>query len=175
MGVRKRGFSQRRHLTRVALVITTLVVTACGGGRGGSNEAADAATTGDDRSWGPLAIVPPPEASGQALIAGTLKVTDECLLLDERGEDVLLVWPADRTRWNPESKTISFETSDGRTVTLADGDEVAFGGGGSSVEEDGLSAEDFVAGVEWVSEPAPSCVMDTRWFVGDDADRPNNA
>ena len=158
----------------VALVMT-LVIAACGGDRGGSNEAADAATTDPARSWGPLAVEPPPEGSATALIAGTLKVTDECVLLDERGEDALLVWPAHRTRWNPDSRTITFETGDGQAVTLADGDEVTFGGGGSSFEEDGLSGEDFVARIEWVSEPAPSCVMDTRWFVGEVVDPPSDA
>ncbi|MGH9052685.1 MAG: hypothetical protein ACRDWX_06700 [Acidimicrobiia bacterium] len=144
-----------------------MTVVACGGGQGRSQSPTDPAISDTERSWGPLAVEPLPEGSGAALIAGTLKVTEDCVILDEQGEDVLLVWPADRTSWNPESRTIAFETRDGQMVTLTDGDEVKFGGGGSSMEEDGLSAEAFVTSVKWVSQPQPSCVTDARWFVGD--------
>jgi hypothetical protein len=107
-----------------------------------------------------------------ALIEGVLVVTDQCVLLDERGEDVLLAWPADRTSWDPDSKTISFETTDGEAITLRAGDRVSFGGGGSNIEEDGQTAEDFVASLDWVAEPSRSCVVDTRWFVGELASGP---
>lgn len=168
MSMRSRGVAARRYPARVALLVTGLVMSAaCGGGQGRLPGPTDPAISDAKRSWGPLAVVPPPEGSGTALIAGTLKVTEECVLLDERGEDVLLVWPADRTHWNPESRTIAFETSDGQMLTLSDGQEVKIGGGGSSMEEGGLSAEAFVTGLNWVSGPQRSCVTDGRWFVAD--------
>jgi len=119
-----------------------------------------------ERPWGPLAVVPGPGGE-ESLIEGSLRVGDQCVLLDERGEDVLLIWPADRTRWDADSETITFESTTGEIVTLGDGDHVAFGGGGSSVEEGGQSAGAFVAGLDWVSPPAPECMVDTRWFVNE--------
>jgi hypothetical protein len=109
---------------------------------------------------------------GEALIQGTLRITDDCVFLDEQGDDVLLVWPADRTTWTPETRTISFERTDGQAVLLADGNEVTFGGGGSSVDEGGMEPEDWVAAIEWVSEPPSACVTDTRWSIGDLVDQP---
>lgn len=65
------------------------------------------------------------------------------------------------------SATILYTGPDGAVTTLRDGDSVSFGGGGSSQLEGGLSADDFVASIEWLAEPQPECVADTRWFVGD--------
>ena len=129
------------------------------------------ATTGDDAggtdAWGPLAVVPPSAGSDLALIQGVLGVDDTCVLLDERGDDVLLVWPADRIAWDPVSRAVAFERTDGTVVTLADGESVTMSGGGSSVEEGGLEAEEWLVSIGWVSEPAAACVTGTRWFVGD--------
>ena len=44
---------------------------------------------------------------------------------------------------------------------------VSFGGGGTSVEEGGRPAQDFLSEIDWVAEPDFSCVADTRWFIGD--------
>jgi hypothetical protein len=49
---------------------------------------------------------------------------------------------------------------------------VTFAGGGSSVDEGGMEAEDWVAALEWVSEPPPACVTDTRWVIGYLVDEP---
>lgn len=88
-------------------------------------------------------------------------------MLDEQGDDVLLVWPADRTTWNARARTVTFENFDGTTVTVGDGDEVEMGGGGTSVDEGGLPGAEWLASIEWVAPPDPSCVTDTRWGVGD--------
>lgn len=141
-------------------VAAALLLTACGG-------AEDQADAPGPEPWGPLAVVPPSEAGDGALIEGVLKVTEECVLLDERGDDVLLVWPADRVGWDAEAETVTFESAGGEVVILSHGDRVAFGGGGSSQQEGGQSAEQFVEGLEWVSPPDAACVVDTRWFVYD--------
>jgi hypothetical protein len=94
------------------------------------------------------------------------------VLLDEQGDDVLLVWPQNRTIWTPEGATVSFLLGEGQWVTFTDGDRVTFGGGGSSVNEGGLAADDWVASIVWVAEPDPACVTDTRWFVGAVVDLP---
>lgn len=148
----------RSHPGRIGfiLIATTLaLVTACG----------SAAPTNGSAELGPLAVVPGSEAGDGALIRGRLQIDDRCVLLDEQGEDVLLVWPADRTAWNADDGTVTFVRNNGQATSLKDGDQVSFGGGGSSREEDGLAADEFLAGIDWVAEPAADCVMDTRWFV----------
>ncbi|VAW06884.1 hypothetical protein MNBD_ACTINO02-111 [hydrothermal vent metagenome] len=119
---------------------------------------------GDGSQWGPLAVV---QGGGgdNALIQGTIVITDECVLLDERGELVLLVWPSDRTEWDEGSTTVQFIDPNLGLVSIVDGQAVRLGGGGSSVQEGGLGAEEWVNSIEWLSEPSPSCVTDTRWFV----------
>lgn len=158
----KRRGSVKSIVTTVAVV--ALVLSACGGQ---SDSDIAAQSEGGGQEWGPVAVVPPQEGHGQALIHGTLRVTDDCVLLDEQGENALLVWPADRTTWNPEARTVTFENLDGEVVTVGDGDEVSMGGGGSSVDEGGVSNEEYISGREWVSPPDPSCASDVRWSVGD--------
>lgn len=151
----------------LVLMVTVGVAWLIRGGDGGQGVDGSVPDLPAPTPWGPLAVVAGDGSGDLALIEGILKVSDECVLLHERGEDVLLVWPADRTSWDPDTKTINYESTDGAATTLRDGDLVTFGGGGSSVNEDGIGDEEFIASVDWVAEPAPSCVVDTRWFVGD--------
>lgn len=118
-------------------------------------------------AWGPLAVVDS-SGSGEALIQGTIRISDGCVLLDERGEMVLLVWPIDRVDWNETTQVVSLSVADG-VVELVDGVKVSMNGGGSSLSEGGQSGEAFLSSVDWVSRPAPECVTDTRWFVGSEA------
>lgn len=124
-------------------------------------------TTTDDSDWGPLAVVPGTDAGDGALIQGILEIDGQCVLLDARGEKVLLIWPDDRTVWNEDTQTVTFVRTNGEEVLLRDGDEIAFGGGGSSAGEDRQGAEEFVVGIEWTAEPEPVCVSDHRWFIYD--------
>jgi hypothetical protein len=144
----------------VALLPISLIVAGCGDD--------DEATETADDAWGPLAVLSGPPSGEEALIAGSLHVNEDCVTLEEgAGEQrVLLVWPSEGTTWNPQTRVIDY--SDGtRTVELSDGDEVAFGGGGSSADEGGLTAREWAASIDgWASEPDPSCPADERWFVG---------
>jgi hypothetical protein len=128
----------------------------------------DDASEGSTRSseWGPLAVA---ESVGgdHALISGTIQITDSCVLLGEGGDAVLLVWPAEGTTWDGEAMAVEFVGRSGGRAVLQDGDRVSFGGGGSSVDEDGTTASDFLESVTWISEPPRDCVVDVRWFVGD--------
>ncbi len=155
---------------RFAVVAMLLVAASCGNEEnstrpGDPNADQDPANIAD--KWGPLAIITGERSGDEALIGGTLDVTENCLLLDERGEPALLVWPARGTEWNPASGTVIFTNADGSAAELSAGDAVSFSGGGSSFGEGGASSLEFVASVEWVAEPHPDCVTDTRWFVGD--------
>lgn len=129
----------------------------------------DASPPAEEARWGPLAVVEGGRGSDAALIRGVLVITDDCVLLDERGESVLLVWPDDMVSWDAGNATVEVPTGDGPTEELHDGDTVRLGGGGSSVAEGGLPAADFVESIDWIAAPDPSCVTDTRWFVGIEA------
>lgn len=147
------------HRAPAALTVF-LLLSACGGAPGD-----DITVQAAGEEWGPLAVVAGSGSGGEALAHGTLQVTDHCVLLDESGEDVLLLWPADRTSWDPDTRTVTFEKDDGEAVPVGDGDEVRLGRGGSSIDEGGPSDEEFLAAVEWESEPAESCLTDARWGV----------
>ena len=123
--------------------------------------------SGGPVDWGPLAVVP--TAGGdQALNTGTLRTTQSCVFLETGGgESELLVWPADRTRWDAAADAIGFTNSDGTEVTLRDGEPVSFGGGGDSTAEGGVSGEEWLARVDWVARPDPSCPMEIRWYVNE--------
>lgn len=128
--------------------ITATVVSSCGG-------------TGAPE-WGPLALV---DATGDmARTEGTLRIMDGCVLLERDGEEELLVWPADRSRWNAADGTISFTTLAGEEVVMESGQAVVLGGGGSSVAEDGEMWADSIA---WVRRPAANCLTDSAWFISD--------
>ena len=160
------------------VLVVALVAVSCGTDAGvGELSASEDTSTVDQASteapegvWGPLAVVSSGDGSDAALIAGTIRVSNGCVLLDEQGSDVLLVWPADRTSWDPVNEVVSIESLEGTTVELRDGDSVTFGGGGSSAAEGGQSAGEFLASVSWISEPELSCVTETRWFIGEVVD-----
>jgi hypothetical protein len=122
-----------------------------------------AASCGESQSeWGPLALV---DATGDtARTEGTVRITDECVLLDTGGETQLLVWPADRSRWNRDDRTISFTSLAGVELFVASDQFVVLGGGGSSAAEDG---ERWADRIDWARRPAPACVTDSAWFVSD--------
>jgi hypothetical protein len=118
------------------------------------------------QAWGPLAVA---RAGGgdTARTEGTLVITDTCVFLERRGTRELLVWPVDRTTWNPGTVSVSFQNPDGEVVTVRSGDRVVLGGGGWSEAEDGLSAEEWVATLDWAAPPAPNCVTEEKFFVSD--------
>lgn len=143
------------------------MILTCLAGACGDDSTTDAGVDPDGSAWGPLAVVPPPDGSDDALIAGTLEIGDRCVLLDERGEDVLLVWPSDRTVWNAVDRTIGSENTTGGSFEMTDGAAVSLGGGGESVDEGGRPADEFLSAIDWESAPDAACVADVRWFLGD--------
>ena len=117
-------------------------------------------------TWGPLAVIPPQEGADTARNEGTLRITEACVVLLTRGGPVLLTLPADRTTWLQEDRSIAFANYDGSRVTAGDGELVVVGGSGDSVEESGVTAEAWLARTPWVSRPADSCPLESRWTVG---------
>lgn len=135
--------------------------------RGGGSPGAGASAASTD-IWGPLAVVPASSGFGEALATGTLHITETCAFLEEAGDDLaMLVWPAGRTTWDQDKRSITLENLDGSALSMRDGDRVSLGGGGDSVTEGGVSGEEWVARTEWVARPAATCPMDARWFVGE--------
>ncbi|MBA2373621.1 MAG: hypothetical protein H0V74_05405 [Chloroflexi bacterium] len=118
--------------------------------------------------WGTLAVVPPSNGVMEALAAGTLRITESCVFLEEAGDDLLLlVWPADRTTWSADPPGVTIRNLDGTSVTLRDGDRISLGGGGDSLAEGGVSGVEWVRKTVWVAPPALTCPLDARWFVGE--------
>ncbi len=122
--------------------------------------------SGSGAAWGPLAVVPPQDGADTARTEGTLRITDACAFLDQRGGPSLLVWPADRTTWDGQTRTITFANFDGSTVSARDGMSVVLGGSGDSNDESGTTTEAWLARTPWVQPPAPSCPAESRWWVG---------
>ena len=132
-----------------------------------SRPAATASPPAATATWGPLAVIPPQDGTDLAGVAGRVVITETCVVLDDDGAPILLFWPADRTRWDPQAKAITFENYDGSgPVTVRNGDSVTLGGGGDSEAESGVSGEEWVARMKWVVPPASSCPLDERWGVG---------
>jgi len=118
-------------------------------------------------AWGPLAVIPPQDGTDLARNEGTLRITDTCVYLESPGGELwLLFWPADRTRWSWDSRSITFENFDGSVVTVGDGDHVVLGGGGDSEAESGISADEWLRRMEWVEAPTSTCSLDRRFRVG---------
>lgn len=112
-----------------------------------------------ESGWGPLAVVDD-RRGPDALAEGTLQVDPTCVYLDVRGRRLLLVWPDDRTRWEPATGDISFVRNNGETVTVSPGQFIAVGGGEEHVQ----------AG--WLATPNPGC-PDAHWLVSDVIDDPS--
>jgi len=144
-----RSVQTRIRRTRVVVAaLIAMVATACEGT--GASE------------WGPLALV---EATGDmARNEGMVVITDACVFLERDDERGLLVWPADRTRWNPGDRSISFTTLEGGEVTVESGQHVVLAGGGAGVGEDG---DAWTETIQWARRPAPECVTRGAWFVTD--------
>jgi hypothetical protein len=159
---------------RLAWLVTTVLLAACGtiptptGGSSGPTSSphvsAHSATTSVTPSdWGPLAVASSEEAS-QVRMDGTVHVTDQCVLLEVQGEEVLLAWPAARTSWDPATRNITFTNRDGIRQIFSDTNRLMFQGTSSSAEN-GQTNEAWAASLEWASPPAGKCLRDVRLFV----------
>lgn len=116
--------------------------------------------------WGPLAVVPPQRGTDTARTEGTIRITEACVFLARGDDQTLLLWPVDRTAWDAGTVTIAFANFDGSVVSAGDRTPVAMGGSGDSLEESGLTVEEWDARTPWVARPDASCLRDTYWFVG---------
>jgi hypothetical protein len=116
--------------------------------------------------WGPLAVIPPQSGWDTGRAVGTLRVTRSCVYLVFDGQSTLLFWPADRTRWNENARSIAYTNDNGVVATASNGDVVVLGGGGDSAAESGVSGPQWVSRMTWVAPPHPSCAADIRWGVG---------
>ena len=111
-------------------------------------------------------MIPPQGGADTGRAEGTLLITNACVYLVFHGENTLLIWPADRTRWNDQDRTITFGNFDGTVVTARSGDAIVLGGGGDSSSESGVSGREWATRMLWVAPPDSSCSAERRWFVG---------
>ena len=122
--------------------------------------------TSNDLSWGPLAVIVGGDGTDLVAAEGTLRITATCVLLDQGGALLLVVWPSNRVQWEPDSQTVAFMNLDGNVVRLLDGIHVTLVGGGGSVAESGVSPEVWMQSMQWVAPPEPGCLLDEYWVVG---------
>ena len=115
-----------------------------------------------ESSWGPLAVLDldPDADSMQAGAEGTIRITDECVFLNQNGRDALLLWDDNRVQWDAESSQITHRNHDGATLVISDGDQLLVGGGSASQEFDPVVTA-------WASEPAEACLTNGAWVVGE--------
>jgi hypothetical protein len=118
-------------------------------------------------AWGPLAVIPPQGGGDTVRNQGTLLITDACVYLVWRGNRTFLFWPANRTRWNEETRAITYSNLDGTVVTVANRDDIVIGGGGSSTAHSGVSGREWASRMDWVAPPDPSCSAEVRFGVGE--------
>ena len=107
-----------------------------------------------DTSWGPMAVLDAPDGAphGQAAATGVVRITEECVFLEQNGRSVLLIWDGSRVSWDAETSTISHRNDDGTVFVVSDGMEVEVGGG---------SAQGFpvlyLERADWLSAPRDAC------------------
>jgi len=130
-----------------AIVVLTVSMSACGDMTRGP--------------WGPLAVQGPIDHADDAgLAGGELEIRDACVRIE--GRDALLVWPSNRTSWDPDSQAILFEDNNGGrgSMELTEGTKVVLFGAGS---------RDFgsLREIDWVNPPAEECRADIRYYIHD--------
>ncbi|WP_137844817.1 hypothetical protein [Microbacterium sp. 2FI] len=77
---------------------------------------------------GPVAFAPESEGAGDALFTGTLRITEECLTVDDGTHVVIPVFPAFEARYDDGVLTFGSEYQDGDEITLGGGEAAADGG-----------------------------------------------
>lgn len=113
-------------------------------------------------NWGPLAVVPAPPISHDALMMGRLRITDKCAFVEADSRNWLLLWPSDRVAWDPGRRVVLFHNPDGTRVELLDGLRAKVGGDGKSGED---LPEDWADSIDWIERPDASCPLEARWMV----------
>jgi hypothetical protein len=103
--------------------------------------------------WGPLAV-PRADSGDLARTEGTLPLTATCAFIEQGGERTILVWPVDRTTWNPTNGEVSFRRLRGDIVAVRSGQKAVLAGGAAGVE--GLCTHDWAGRFDWVAPPDPA-------------------
>lgn len=156
-GGSRRYNCQTRGAVWPSLTATTLLLaTAC---ESSSAPELDPTTVAD---WGPLAVAE--RASGdEALIGGTLSITESCVTIDDDDRELTVVWPAEATRWTGDDRTIHLVGTEGSETVFQHGEAVTLGGSvGATV------GRETAVPVSWLAEPDPRCPGPPYWFVTPD-------
>ncbi len=130
----------------------------------------------ETEKWGPLAVTTAPGNGDMALTTGSLRISDECVVLETLDDrPTLLVWSSAQASWDPQERRILFRTRDGGVVELRDGQQVGLGGSGRGLsaevlspgEWDGLLWDEWLPTIDWAAAPDPTCRADFVWSVGE--------
>jgi hypothetical protein len=104
----------------------------------------------------------------EARVEGTIRVTDQCVLLtSESADETLLVWDPSATSWNPEAASFTYTNENGLPQTFSDGNHLILGGITSARPEGGPTNIELAASVHLLSRPAAECLRDVRLFVNE--------
>ncbi len=113
--------------------------------------------------WGPLAVSRGIVGNGLATSGGTLRLTDECVFLDNPGlESTLLVWWQGDTHWDAARKVIQHRDGSGAVSDFRSGDHVIVSGGGAEV----MHWAAWLSQRDWQAEPDAACETGSVWAVG---------
>jgi len=104
---------------------------------------------------------------------GRLVLTDTCAFVDSvSGKRHLVVWPLSPELWTWDGATREIVSTWGsRTLRFGSGDEIRTGGGGRSGDY-GPTMGEIIAGVDWISPPAPECVTPVVFFSNGEISQP---
>ena len=148
------GMTMRNGRFLLMIAGLGLIAVACGA------EGGQVGAPGKSHEWGPRGVVAEPMGDDR-LVAGTLEVSSDCTILDERGHQrFVLAWPAASSSWVEGSNAVAFDSSTGDRLTLRDTYRVTMTG--TAVAES--------SSVEWVNSPDSACVADDVFIASDVTD-----
>jgi hypothetical protein len=144
--------SARSSCFAAVAIVAGLALGACSGPAPSAPSLSPGSSTASESplDWGPLAVAN--QFGPDAHADGTLVVDGRCVNLLQATRRTLLVWPSERTEWDPQGQRILFERSDGSVVEIESGDNVGLGGGFVTIRDG------------WVAPPDEACPA-AQWMV----------
>lgn len=136
---RKRLVSRVRRVSGLALVGMMFFVAGCSAS---TSDPSGAQTSATARA-SPVATYPPPPVGMDAALEGTLRLVDQCLVVEGTdGAHTVPVFPSDEVDWSADVLTW-------RTKEYRAGDHILLGGGGGS-SPDGYLPKGCVGLASWL-------------------------
>lgn len=153
----------RPVLVAVALL---LCAPACGSGQSGEDvptgrsDPVDSVPPASPTEWGPLTVLEGPPSVAEAVVSGTVTISDDCVTIKlASDEQLLLVWPSEGTSWDHRTGGALFRAGESE-VRVIDGNRASFTGGALTDPGTVSSSER-----RWVVRPREACPSE-YFFIG---------